>query len=522
MHGGLDENDFLRAMQQDTNVVDEVSITLDEGDLLVDSSVQPSFLLDDFGGEPLPPEDIERQLIESIPAEVRRSMPVFFRQNRTLLENVSQQPDLVIPMVDPIPISPLIARRDVQTTDIANLTAQNDENLIILPSESRKRTSKSPRQPLAHIDVNVIDGPAPIDPINIQAAPDQINVIPAAYPIDELPPQQQVVQEQEVVVQPVEVQNELGNEQFPEIVDFVVDGRPRRPRRVQGSLAEHQVASHRLLQKKRHRRGRLIDVDLDETVPSVRQTVTAEHTIAVMERTVQAEANNLFDQIENIRSPQSDAVPQLDPPIILRPSDAHIRNPIPPRHSSIVDDIQSSSMPLMPTVNNSMIEQQQHVDSAVLNTQYVNEEIIQIQRSSGRRPRYNPAYGHATFHEVPTNEQIRQMQDSDILVRMQNTPQRENDSYAVNNMFETPDPIVAEPPAIQSIVPPLTTDNEPEPVQYTRTEKRFLEVFFNIFALKTSTGRSEFLLSEVLEADGDRASTCMTMATLLSEYFFIL
>lgn len=489
IYDGTNMNDFMRAMQQDTNVAVESSITLDENPL-VDSSVQPPpFQLDDFGGEASPPEEIERQLLEGLPAEVRRTITPFFHQNRNFVENVSQQLELQIPVQIPVQI-PLVRREEQNQT---NFSVENRENVIHPTPEGHKRTSKSPRQPLAQIDVNVMEGP--VEPLVAQV-PDQIQ-IPVADPvIDELPPQQQVEQ---VLV--------------PEVLDVV--NRPRLRRRARGSPEEHNLELHPPFVSRRRQPPPLIDTDLDETEPSVLQNASVLQQLTLGN---QVETIHLIDGIDNFLTRHLDPMPPLDqrPPIILRPSDSQLNQPIPRRTSSLLEQVHDSPMPVMPTVQVILNEQRQHLDSAIINTQHVQNELLEIQRKNGVTPAHRTTPDENAFlPEVPSNDQIRQLEDASIIIRHANTPQQDYTPLSLASFQQTPDQTNIEPEHLKNT--PVVT----EPAQTlagTYTEKVSLEMFFKLLALKTLTDLSEIPITAILKDEEYRAHK---FVTLLSKFMFV-
>lgn len=184
----LAEDEFMTEMQQDPNLSSSITLIEDVPSKGPTSNVLSEGLLANFGDPALEPHEIEYQLIDDLPSELRDTYTAYFPQNRRFVENVSQQLDLDVPALDPLQVSQL--RRDMDVPDQTNYSLANDENLVSGSEfHSKKRTSKSPRQPLTQL--NVTDEGA-LDPINIPAL-DQIPVEAVNELIDEIPPQVTVI-----------------------------------------------------------------------------------------------------------------------------------------------------------------------------------------------------------------------------------------------------------------------------------------------------------------------------------------
>lgn len=488
----LAEDEFVTEMQQDPNLSSSITLLEDVPPKGPTSNLLSEIRLDDFGGSALEPHEIERQLLEDLPSEVRHTFTAFFPQNRRFIESVSQQLDLDVPVLDPLQVSQL--RRDMDVGDQTNYSLANDENLVSgsefhRTSNRGQRTSKSPRQPLTQLNVTD-EGAVALDPINIQSL-DQIPVEAVNELIDEIEPPQVT----EIPVQ-VDAVEQVQDVQLVLPEDFDIEESVRPPRRQRAppvSLSEHQVAVNPRLRRKKHRftAARSNETDLS---PDNRRQILNE-----MNHRNQPETMHLLDVLDEFLSvPQQQQQPlssQLDPPTILRPSDCHVKQPIPRRTSTILDQIHESQIPVLPTVANILTEEQQHLDSAVINAQEINNDMLRIQRTIGQTPPRINLNEYPFLHEVPTMTQIRQVEEMNIL-----------------NTYQTNHPNEPLPGSIPVPAPVQETQDKPK---YTENEKYLLGMFFKILTLKSFLGRLEFALSEVIGKGGDNARK---FVTLLSKY----
>lgn len=269
--------------------------------------------------------------------------------------------------------------------------------------------------------------------------------------------------------------------------DFDIEESVRPPRRQRAppvSLAEHQVAVNPRLRLKKHRFTAARSNEPDLSPDDLRQILNE------MNHRNQPETMHLLDVLDEFLSvpQQKQSSSQLDPPtIILRPSDCHVKQPIPRRTSTIIDQIHESEIPVLPTVANILTEEQQHLDSAVINAQEINNDLLRIQRTIGQTPPRINLNEYPFLHEVPTMDQIRQVEEMDILM-----------TYQTNH----PNEPLPGPAPVPVAAPVQEKQDTPK---YTENEKYLLEMFFKILTLKSFLGRSEFTLSEVIGEGGDNA-----------------
>ncbi|XP_063701334.1 uncharacterized protein LOC134831522 [Culicoides brevitarsis] len=489
-------DDFEAEMRGDPNVSAENSITLNEeagpvssfmpdsmapNDFMTENFIFDDFggknlILDDFGGNNLTPREVERQFLELLPSDLRQNMTATFPENQQILENNFTAFDLEVPQLR---ISPQRANAMPRTT---NFSIVSDENVSLLMDQQQsrvKRLSKSPRQPFISVnDTNEV--PELLRPVTIQV-PDQIPLMTET--LNEVQPQ--VVPNVDTILE-VKPTEETRNEPPPQLLlpnlTDVSETEPvlrqRRVRNVPTTLAGHDVPKFGRFVKHRYHDLRLFDPNEDEDDDEMLDISfemglsDTEKLFAAMHITEKAQNTDLLNHFAQEAS-NSTSNPSIiiDKPTILRPSTCLIKEASPRRTSTIRDQVKNSSLPLISTLDHVLNEQQQHLDSAVINTQHVNINLTDLQRKINKTADETPEIPVIPIVETPAMRPIQQIQDE---------------------QFE-----IQHKPMLQSLVREQETRNEDQ-FEYTDNEKHLIKMFAKILTISSLMKRSEIGISDVI------------------------
>ncbi|XP_063705215.1 uncharacterized protein LOC134834455 isoform X1 [Culicoides brevitarsis] len=473
---------FEAEMREDPNVSAENSITLNEeigavSSFMPDSMAPNDFggenlILDDFGGNNLTPQEVERQFLELLPSDLRLNMTATFPENQQILENNFMAFDLEVPQFR---ISPQRATAAPRTT---NFSIKSDENVSHLADQQQSRVtrlSKSPRQPFMSVNDTEL-----LQPVTTQV-PDQIPLMTDT--LNEVQPH--VVPNVDTILE-VRATEEPPNEPPPQLLlpnlTDVSETEPvlrqRRVRNVPTTLVGHNVPKFGRFVKRRYHGLRLFDPNEDEDddemldIPYEMGLSDTEKLFAAMHITEKVQNTDLLNHLAQ-KASNSASNPSIiiDKPTILRPSTCLIKEASTRRTSTIRDQVQNSPLPLMSTLDHILNEQQQHLDSAVINTQHVNINLTDLQRKINKTADETPEIPVIHIFETPTMRTIQQIQDE---------------------QFE-----IQHKPMLQSLVREQETRNKDQ-FKYTDNEKKLIKMFAKILTICGLMKRSEIGISDII------------------------